>query len=159
MITLPSGEPALHHWDSEPRTLVCGLGMTWKPLGRVGRDETGKLVLPAAPSQPAIYCFRVRQGSVERRYIGESDNLARRFVNYRTPGSTQPTNVRINTILLEALRSGAEVSASAVVDGAWVNWGSAPVKIALSSKAGRRLLENAAILESGAVEIEMLNRE
>jgi hypothetical protein len=151
--------PILHPWDIEPRALVCGLGMTWKPLGRVDRDGTERLVLPAAPSQPGIYCFRVRQGNAERRYIGESDNLARPFINYRTPGSSQPTNIRINTLLLEALRSGAEVSASMVVEGAWVNWGKELVRLDLSSKAGRRLLENAAILESGAVDIEMLNRE
>jgi hypothetical protein len=85
--------------------------------------------------------------------------LAKRFINYRTPGSSQATNIRINAVLLEALRAGAEVSTSVVVDGAWVNWGKAPVKLDLSSRAGRRLLEHAAILESGAVEIEVLNRE
>ena len=157
--TVPFKQPDPHPWDAEARKLLFGAGMTWRPLGRVERDESGRLVLPAAPSLPGIYCFRVRQSQAERRYIGESDNLARRFANYRTPGSSQPTNIRINTLLLEALGTGAEVSASIVVDGAWINWGKEPLKLDLSSKAGRRLLENAAILESGAIEIEMLNRE
>lgn len=151
-------ESALLDWDSSDRTLVCGLGMTWRPLGQVRRDTSGRLTLPKPPAQPGIYCFRVRHDGTERRYIGETDNLARRFNNYRTPGGTQPTNVRINAILLEALCSGAEVSASAVIDGAWVNWGTAPVKADLSNRSARCLFENAAIIESGALEIETLNR-
>lgn len=153
----PTGTPDWHSWDNQARTLVCGLGMTWKPLGRVECDASGKLALPSAPAVPGVYCFRVRHGNQERRYIGESDNLARRFNGYRNPGSSQATNIRINALLLEALRNGWEVSVSAVVEDAWVQWAGTPTRAELSSKAARCLFENAAILESGAVDIETLN--
>jgi hypothetical protein len=97
-------------------------------------------------------------GDEERCYVGESDNLARCFGNYRNPGAGQPTNIRINAILLEALHAGAEISVSVVAEDAWLNWGSEPVRADMSIKAARCLFENAAILESGAVQIETLNR-
>lgn len=150
--------PNLHGWDDQARVLMCGLGMTWKPFGCVERDAFGKLTLPPVPAAPGVYCFRVRSGNQERRYIGETDNLARRFNGYRNPGGSQATNIRINALLLEALRNGSEVSVSGVVDDAWVQWGSTPTIADLSAKAARCLFENAAILESKAIDIETLNK-
>jgi hypothetical protein len=56
------------------------------------------------------------------------------------------------------LHAGAEISVSIVADDAWLNWGSQPVQADLSIKAARCLFENAAILESGAAQIDTLNR-
>jgi hypothetical protein len=53
--------------------------MMWEPLGRVERDAGNRLALPTAPALPAIYCFRICRGDEERRYVGETDNLARRL--------------------------------------------------------------------------------
>jgi hypothetical protein len=126
---LPQREMNPHTWDSNNPKVVCGMGMTWKPLGRVEPDSQGWLALPSPPAQPGIYCFRIRTGDEERRYIGETDNLARRFGNYRNPGAGQQTNIRINAILLEALHAGAEISVSVVSEDAWLTGGAEPVEL------------------------------
>ena len=150
--------PMRHVWDDVARKLVLGMGMSWTPLGVLMTDGAGRLALPDAPSAPGIYCLRIRKEDSERRYIGEAANVARRFYNYRNPGSKQSTNIRVNAVLLEALHHGAEISASAAVDGAWLDWGSGPLKADLSSQTIRRLFENAALIEAHAADIETLNR-
>ncbi len=151
-------EAMAHSWDAAPRILELRISMTWQSLGCVLRDSNDRLRFPSTVHSPAIYCFRVRHDRQERRYIGETDNLARRFQNYRTPGATQATNVRINAIFLEVLRRGAEISASAVTEGAWVDCGSGPRAADLQTQSLRRLLEHAAIVDCDAQDIEVLNR-
>jgi len=148
----------VHAWDAAPRQLDLRVGTTWQSLGRVLRDTDDRLRFPATAASPSVYCFRIRHHAQERRYIGETDNLARRFQNYRTPGPTQKTSIRINAVLLEALQSGADISASAVTSGAWVDWGAGRQAADLQSQSLRRLLEHAAIVECGAQDLEILNR-
>ena len=78
--------------------------------------RTVRLIYVRATYFPGViarvnYCFRIRQRNEERRYIGETENLARRFGNYGNPRATQETNIRINARLLEALHAGDEIPA------------------------------------------------
>jgi hypothetical protein len=83
-----STEPAIqflpHAWDSAT-SVQCHLGMTWTPLGRLSLIG-GRIHFPKAPPVPGLYRFRVRSNGGEARYFGETENLARRFAFYRSPG-------------------------------------------------------------------------
>src|SRR3546814_9499323 len=45
----------------------------------------------------------VRAGNRTTVYVGEAVNLKRRFGNYRRPGATQQTSLRLNALLIEAI--------------------------------------------------------
>jgi hypothetical protein len=76
--------------------MECKLGMQWNPIGRVAHGDGGRLLFPEVAQVPAIYRFRILGSGGEALYVGETDNLARRFGNYRNPGPTQQTSLRIN---------------------------------------------------------------
>lgn len=145
----PSALPEVHAWDTS-RRFSCGTRMEWAPLGKVEKDDKGLLQFPQAAPRPGLYCFRVRITEREMRYIGESDNLARRFGHYRNLGPTQETNIRLNARLLSEPDAGAEIAVSICADDAWIDWGPGPKVADLSQKSVRCLLENAAIIEACA---------
>ena len=132
--------------------------MEWRPLGGVVLGSDGKLTFPKTGNDPALYCFKVRRGGRESRYVGETDNLNRRMGNYRNPGLTQQTSLRMNAILKSELLAGSEIAISVVTGGAWIETPKGRKAADLSSKVVRCLLENAAIVLCGGYEIEMLNR-
>jgi len=150
-----SNSTACHDWDM-PSMLEVTIHLEWSLIGRVV-IESGRLCFPEAPKTPAIYRFRVRSSLGESSYFGETDNLARRFGNYRNPGPRQETNLRINKVFKDALSGGAEISVAAVVANAWIIQDGLRIDANLSSKSVRRLFENAAVQANGA-EIESLNR-
>ena len=124
-------------------TTVIALWFAWVPLGEV-RFARGRPVFPAAPRRPGVYRFRLSHPSAATtHYIGETDNLARRMGNYRSPGPAQPTSKRIHRRLVETLDLGGQVFldviAEAEADGK-------PLDLAFT--ADRRLIENAALVGS-----------
>jgi hypothetical protein len=145
-----------HSWD-EVQAFECRIGFHWQPLGTVFVEADGRLVFPNAPAVPAIYRFRIRHNGTEARYIGETENLARRFGHYRNPGPTQQTNRRINARFLEVLGAGADIGVS-TVSAAWTDRGNGHEVADLSSRAVRRMIENAAIWAGSGADIETLNR-
>jgi len=144
--------------SDDTSNIECTLGFRWEPLGRIDIDKDGRLVFPAAPDAPGLYRLWIRSGAGRAMYIGETDNLRRRFQGYRTPGDSQLTNIRIRGKLSEVLASGAEVDVAVVTGGAWLAIAGKRASADLSSKAVRRALENVALLASGAETIESLNR-
>ncbi len=52
-------------------------------------------------------------------YIGESDNVQRRFGNYRQGSEGQATSHRINGWLKQLLVDQSEISISAITESAW----------------------------------------
>lgn len=151
----PKPSLSAYDWDT-PDQLQCDISMQWQPVGRIV-SLNGRLSFPAAPSCPGLYRFRVRHGNRESVYYGESDNLARRFTNYRHPGSTQQTNVRVNQKFTEMLESGAEISVAVIFKTAWISRDGQRLAADFSLKAVRRLFEHAAIHACGE-DIESLNR-
>jgi hypothetical protein len=120
-------------WDV-PEILELRLAMAWTPIGRVTAGADGPLVFPAAPASPGLYRFRVRAAGRDAVYIGETDNLARRFTHYRNPGPTQPTNLRLNAKFAEALTAGAEIAVATITEDAWIERGGHRKAAQLSSK-------------------------
>lgn len=135
------------------------LRLIWTPFGQVQSEPTGKIRFPAAKQVGGLYRFRVFYSSGERAvYVGETDNLERRFAHYRNPGPTQVTNIRINALFAEVLTSGGTIDLDIVVDQAWINTGGADCAADLTRKDTRRLFENFVLVSQRVVGIECLNR-
>ena len=111
----------------------------WACLGRVHMEE-GRLRFPAADEIPGVY----RLDLPERVYIGETDRLKRRFQQYRTPGRTQSTNIRLNRLLVEMLGSGVRPDVW-IVTSASVEMDQQVLSLSLSDRSARLLVENAAL--------------
>lgn len=71
-------------------------------------DESASLMLAGtAPDVPGVYAFAMNGLA---QYIGvASTSLAKRLYFYRKPGPTQKTNIRMNSVLCEAIASGRGV--------------------------------------------------
>jgi len=79
-------------------------------LGKVRLGEDSKLEFPELSDNPGVYCFTFVKSSGEiTHYVGETEKLRRRFRNYRNPGPSQPTNLRLNALMEEILNNGGEV--------------------------------------------------
>jgi hypothetical protein len=151
-----STEP-LHLWDKE-LSHACSLRLSWSPTGKIVFDEAGKLHFPKVESTPGIYRLRTRgkQGN-SSLYIGETDDLSRRFGNYRNPGPTQQTSLRINRFLVELLSAGGEASIS-LAKTVTIEATGRSLVVDLADKNIRRMFESLAIVLEQATEIEQLNR-
>lgn len=134
------------------------IDMNWRRLGAVVLGEGGALIFPAAPAEPALYRLRLIGETSERHYIGETVNLRRRFGNYRRPGPTQQTSIRINEVLHSHLAAGGRIEADVILSGIALHCDGAPRTVDLSDKQTRRLLEQAALVGAGGIDIESLNR-
>jgi hypothetical protein len=125
--------------------VVLSVDFEWSEAGEV-RLRGGDLLFRQMPASPGVYCFRLISAAGERHYVGETSLLTRRFRNYRTPGPTQRTNLRLNALLKEVLSEGGRVEV-AVVTGATVTLeGDEAVEADLSDRAVRLVIENAALV-------------
>ena len=130
----------------------------WQGLGTLRRDELGGLTFPIAPRRPGVYRFRLCGNGHDQHYIGETDELRRRFQHYRTPGPSQQTNIRLNERFRVHMAAGGSIDVDIVDDKVAVTAGGTPLDIDLADKATRRLLEHAAVTGEAAAGVELLNR-
>lgn len=113
---------------------------SWREVGVLSLNA-GRIVFPSAPAAPGIYRFDLG----DRVYIGETDQLKRRFQGYRTPGARQATNIRLNAALTSLL-SGGHPASAATVTNAVVDVDGRRAPLDLTYKAARLLLESAALV-------------
>ena len=120
--------------------------------------DSGRLRFPTVGSCPGIYRFTLTDpaGSVQV-YVGEADQLARRFQYYRTPGASQPTNVRLNGLGMTALTRGGSMSVEIVTAAEVISADGDRVPVDLSWKAARVMVEAAALLHARAAGSRLLN--
>ena len=116
----------------------------WQPIGSVELDGSGRLVLPKVPLRPGLYRFELDRGGEQTMYIGETDQLIRRFQHYRTPGPSQSTNIRFNALIHETLKARGSV-AVAVANSAAITINGQTRAADMSQKSERVLLEHAAL--------------
>ena len=115
----------------------------WREVGQI-RVEAGRLRFPEVAETPGVYRFDLG----DTIYLGETDRLRRRFQHYRTPGVSQPTNVRLNSLMLRLLGAGSALSVCAVTSASIeVDGHGSPLD--LRDKAARLLVENAALTVAG----------
>jgi hypothetical protein len=145
----PSPSPAQPAVGTPPGAAKHDISMSfeWLTLGQVKLDEGMRLAFPSVAAEPGLYRMRISSDPGVLVYIGESDNLRRRFGNYRNPGPTQQTSLRINQLLREKL--AADISMT--VNGAEASPN-------LRDRAVRRMVENAALVASGGTDVELANR-
>ena len=129
----------------------------WQCLGPVQAEDNGKLLFPVAPRRPGLYRFRLSGNGGARHYVGETDELRRRFQQYRTPGNSQPTNLRMNAEFREHLTAGGRIRVDIVIEEIAVLAAGEPVEVNLAGKAMRRLLEHAALVDEAAAGTKLLN--
>lgn len=117
----------------------------WQPLGEVGLDPDGRLRLPRPAVGPGLYRFLLHDAS-RTAYVGETDELTRRFGHYRNPGPSQRTNVRLNDRMRAVLASGGSIAVE-VCTRADVEVGSCREPLDLRVKSHRLLAEETALAE------------
>lgn len=149
--------PSTPRTDAPSLPIDLTLRMGWKHFGKVELLD-GKLVFPATPAVPGLYRLRIFGDPCGTHYIGESDNLRRRFGNYRNPGPTQATSLRINAVLNEHLHAGRKAALDIIISDIEISFGGKTMTIDLSVKSMRRLLEQAAIVAEDGEEADILNR-
>lgn len=127
----------------------------WLDAGAYGLSS-GRPLAPGLPAIAGVYrlTFADRPGAAQSFYFGETDNLARRLgTNYRSPGPSQKTSVRIQERVIATCASGGTVSiavvTSVLVDGQMAD---------LTVKAARLLAESAAILDARTTGLILENR-
>lgn len=97
-------------------TRLC-VEFEWTTLGELGLDVVRRLRFPAAATVAGLYQLLVESADARPGvYLGETSNLRRRFAHYRSPGSTEATNLRMRAALTEALDRGARITVLVVTD-------------------------------------------
>src|SRR3546814_5172631 len=108
---------------------------SWKRLGAVTLSPAGKLDFPAAPVEAGLYRLIVRAGNRTTVYVGEAVNLKRRFGNYRRPGATQQTSLRLNALLIEAIGQCGAITADIAYQDFGLNIGGVAMDADLAETA------------------------
>ena len=86
----------------------------WRELGAVRLGPDGKLTMPDPGIGPGIYRLRLTGGGAPSVYIGESEDICRRFGQYRNPESSQRTNIRVHKWMLERIQAGGVLEVAVV---------------------------------------------
>ena len=143
-------------WD---RLLSCALSIKWTPFGLATLDANGKVKFPKLPGKAGLYQFRIQGPKGDfGRYVGETDNLQRRFAHYRNPRPTQATNLRINALVKEVLSTGGTIEIAVVVNDASITRDGQKEMADLTEKNIRRLFENFVLVADRAYDIFDLNK-
>jgi len=117
----------------------------WEDRGAVVLDADGRIRFPAVDRSPGLYRFMLARADGREVYIGETVELRRRLQQYRTPGSGQQTNLRMNARMMEHLRQGHPVRL-AVVESVAGEVGGRVLALDLGRKEVRTLAESAALV-------------
>ena len=138
-------------------TVRIRLEFHWRAIGEVRPDGDG-LQFPAAPRRPGLYRFRLVGKGSARHYVGETDQLQRRFQHYRTPGRSQQTNIRMNAEFRDHLATGGRIEIDIVTEEIAVVASGESINVDLAGKAMRCLLEHAALVDEASGGAMLLNR-
>lgn len=120
----------------------------WSDAGAVTLDSDGKPSFPSLPRVPGIYKLMLAEPEgTTAVYIGETDDLKRRSGNYRNPGPSQRTSLRINALLKAQLAAGTKIT-MAIATKAMLEINGVTGDLDLTRKASRLLAENAALVKA-----------
>jgi hypothetical protein len=138
--------------------LKTTLRLKWETWGSVRMDSKGKLRFPVFSWGPNLYRFSIEKANGSRvEYIGETDDLKRRFSHYRSPGPSQPTNRRMNSLCKEVLSEGGKIEID-LAEEAWIELNGVEKRANFHSKNMRRLFEYFALATGWSDEIGLLNK-
>jgi hypothetical protein len=160
-------EPSLEHKEialsdqlTPPSTarIEVGFSIDWLMLGKITLAPDAKLNFPNISDAPGLYRFRYTLKDKAQIFIGESENLKRRFMLYRNPGPSQQTNVRLNALLKDAILEGAVIEVDIVLASEAIRVGGTTTTADFKNKAIRRMFEHAAIVALHNLDVESANR-
>lgn len=154
---IPSSSPPLETAPVAASNNVM-LSFEWKELGEIVLDMECGLVFPAVTLGAGLYRIRIVLDGRSRFYVGESQSLRRRFGNYRAGPQGQKTSYRIHHLLKDALAEGAQIAVDIVTDGVTLTINGAEISPDLADKAARRMIEHAAIVATGGMDVELANK-
>ncbi len=133
------------------------ISFEWIPFGAVTLDPNDKILFPKSPPCAGLYRFEFSSAIGTTVYIGQTDQIARRFQHYRTPGPSQQTNLRLNQMMRDALANEGIVSVSIAIENISFLQEQIKHEADLTKKSERILLEHAAIVEALAMGTTVLN--
>jgi hypothetical protein len=156
MRQLPEGHQAC---DDRRMGETVTVAWEWRPCGLVTLAE-GKLVFPRVPNAAGVYrlTFQDDCGQQSGVYVGEADLLPRRFQQYRTPGASQQTNLRLNPVMVSTLATGGRVAIEIAITAHLRSADGSAVPLDLTWKAARVLVERAAEVAERAAGAVVLNK-
>jgi hypothetical protein len=131
----------------------------WRKVGEVSLGPDGKVLMPDPGNVPGIYRLRLTGDNVPSVYIGESEDMVRRFGQYRNPEPSQRTNVRVNERMRALIATGGIVEV-AVVTEAVLMVAECHELLDLARRTSRRLVEEQLldeVRETGAEAVENIN--
>ena len=131
----------------------------WREVGEVRLGHYSKLLMPDPGHGPGIYRFHLTWGDSPSLYIGESEDMSRRFGQYRNPEPSQRTNVRMNERMRAVIAAGGIVEV-AVVTEAVLRVAECHELLDLAHRTGRRMVEEHLLDEAraaGAEAVENVN--
>lgn len=141
------------------KAISGALKIEWDVVGKIRLDESGKITFPTVPPEPGLYQFHINKSNGgSRRYVGETDNLYRRFGHYRNPGPTQWTNLRLNALFRELLLQNEVIEVAIATKRAWMLKDNKEQVPDFSKKIVRRLFENFVLVMNDGHDIEDLNK-
>lgn len=129
-------------------TLDLRLHLTWQPIGTAVRDAGGRLRFADPPRTAGIYRIILwgRHGQTQPEvYIGEAQDLRRRWAHYRHPGPTQHTSIRVNARLTQHLEQGGQITLAIATSATIQNGEQNPTPLSLGRKTARVLAEHAVV--------------
>jgi len=88
----------------------------WAEVGEIHLGPDGRLLMPDPGHDPGIYRFRLTRGGAPTVYVGESEDVIRRFGQYRNPERSQRTNVRMNARMKAHIEAGVIVEVAVVTE-------------------------------------------
>lgn len=112
----------------------------WVEIGEITIGPDGKLHFPDPSIEPGIYRLQFTANDQQNIYLGETDNLRRRFGHYRNPGPSQLTNIRLNALIMKHLESGGTARAATITE-AILNLSKCSETVPLRRRGFRLLLE------------------
>lgn len=138
--------------------IAISLATNWVPAGGVALSPERKLDFPEVPKEPGVYRFRLTGKGRPHCYIGESENLRRRFGQYCRPGRSQATNLRLNELMIQHLLDGGKIGLDLITQIDAMTQSGSKRATTMSIKVIRKLVEQAAIVANDATEVASLNR-
>ncbi len=99
-------------------------------------------------NQPGVYCWKVfRNGIIQWLYVGETENLGRRFYHYKKPGASQKTNKRLNKLFQKNISEECKINFELLnFNGLKFSDNLYILKEDLTNKVCRLIVENLVIL-------------
>jgi predicted GIY-YIG superfamily endonuclease len=88
----------------------------WSEIGVTSLGPDSTLGMPDPGHVPGIYRFRLTGSKRPSVYIGESEDVSRRFGQYGNPERSQRTNVRLNARMKAHIEVGGIVEVAIVTE-------------------------------------------